>query len=168
MVQRGGGEGAASGHHRGGLAVPFAISSREKKGYKLWRRDCLGESITGFTGRAEAWVKGAGRSPYQSQLMEQADLRLSRRHCSREKESTVSLHTVTPAVLFLHLWLLWVWGHGQARWAFGRTLRTALQWHWEGYFRAANIYRCNNPVAVMPSPRNSKLRPVLAGTGTEG
>lgn len=44
---------------------------QEKKGINCGGGDCLGESIMGFTRRADAWVKGAGRSLYQSQLTEQ-------------------------------------------------------------------------------------------------
>lgn len=42
-----------------------------------------------------------------------------------------------------------------------------LKQHWEGYYRAAISHWYNNPAVVMPSPGNGKLRPVLAGMGTE-
>lgn len=54
---------------RSGCAV--LNQQQEKKGINCGGGDCLGESIMGFTRRADAWVKGAGRSLYQSQLTEQ-------------------------------------------------------------------------------------------------
>lgn len=68
-------KGAASGHFGGWYGCAVFNQQKEKKqrkrGMSCGGGDCLGESITGFTQRADAWVKGAGRSLYQSQLTEQ-------------------------------------------------------------------------------------------------